>query len=470
MEHAMTRPRVSRLWSSSAFEGNPLVFRVWLDRPTTATTTKFAFDIPRIRDGIDTGDIIATSATNQVQLKAGLKQIIVPKGVQSFEIRLHTTKDATRETTEYFGFSVDGQSTKAAIIDGIAYDARTWWRSTEWFENMIDGKDHGWSHYWSNPAHKGTFMLAGKITDYGAYVRKALADLDDMVWERPLDAVSTALEAWLSGKVKGGYQPAGNYVFGAESITVNGKILHDGSKQVTKKNTESEIRNPNRKEVIVIGDSLSDEQLVNNGVWTRSFREELNREKPDWELWNLAHGSSASSGPDKFNARATLDNALIENPTPGLIVIAIGVNNYHNGITLGQTRADLDYLVTKSLNTGSKVILIGTYLPFKQQMIKTPDQPPRIDREVNAWSKSFNDQFDWVAEKHKADRDFAYVENFWAPLDGSTPKRPGDEWQEKSHLDLLGLRTTDGLHPQVRFEDALYRNIRPDIDRLIDLF
>jgi hypothetical protein len=355
-------PKIAKLLSSSAVEGNSIKFHFYLTaRAVQNTILDFSW-LATKPDLLEWSDYKIT-ATSGVVVRPVMGKLVVPKGVQSFAISIDTTKDSLRETSEYIGIGVDGQSAWASALD-IAYDPAKWWRSTDWFQDWLF--ESSWRGRCANDG-----------SNFGNSVRQAFSNFDKMSYERYFDSLATLLEVWLSGKASGNYKPQYNLTFTGTAVLLDGQVFDPVGCDPLIRNDRT-FSKPNKNEIILIGDSLSDEKLTgwragngyeshNFGVWARQLRKEVDQPGCEWSLWNLAQGSAATSGPDKFNATRMLSNALIENPTPGLVIINIGVNNLWANLSLDTTQKDVDALVSKALSSGAKVVLVGTYLPPKRQ-------------------------------------------------------------------------------------------------------
>lgn len=447
-------PIVSSVKASTAFEGYGLVFRVKLTGNNKGH--QIAWNYAPVDAGMHS---VATQGwdwrgfvlTDGVTLCADNTFLIVPPNVTSFDIVLATQKDAIRETSEYVALNVGGVAALGAIAGDMPYDAAHWWRNTSWFHDVFSGRVQQWRSFWLDPANAKKGSARGLAAGYyGAYVQRLIAAFDANPRTQNYADIAAAIEFWMGGKVTGAgaIQPVAPVQFMADAVVsaANPKTIVLSKPPF--------VPQPDRHQIVVLGDSITDEE-TENGTWTRGARAHLSA---GWSLRNVAHaGSTTRSG---FGARNALLAALAENPTPGVVAIATGHNNFNFRVSLSQTRSDLEWLVKKSLDSGASVLLIGTYLPPNMQ----------DSRRGHNWSVAFHRIFEAIAQKYAGNSRFAFVNNLWAPLDGSSASFNGAVAQSPETLAKLATYLKpDRVHPrgEQSIVDALYGGIAPKLDPLV---
>ena len=455
---------VSSVKAYSSNQGQPVKFQVHLDKSTTASQTiKFTLEQPSNKQNgglLDNNDYYfdptkaspyqpqeitgVVNCSNGVTIDLKTDTIYIPKGVKNFNLDFQTNPKL-HETLERIGIDFKSGNTdivaSASVIQKLVYNDNYWWRSTPWFNNEM-----------------GTIskQIINNPQSFTSPVITAFKNFQNLPANRTYFAFCSAVESYLTLKDK--------IIFSKNAVTENGKVL----------TSRQDIPAPksDSKEIMVFGDSLSDEELTGIGSWTRSLRKdvEVKNHAQGWHVWNLATGSAPTySASDPFNAYYQLKGALKVNPHPGIIIINIGVNNYRLGISIEQSMKDLKRLLSLAYESGAKVILVGTHLPpgsIAQERPKTLWNPHDLktfkkdglykkleDKTLTysqCYSQAFQIMMDNVATENKNDPKFYSVKDFWTPM--------------KSNYYIR-----DHIHPkhQASIEDALAKPIEKIVDMLI---
>ena len=344
---------------------------------------------------------------------------------------------------------------------GIKTGPATWWRTATFFTKYIFAED-GWNKFWrSEEGFKADEKYAPKVTAaYAAYAKDPSS--------QNYNAIAALLEDWLDGTIRGkakahtveNYTKGSRYIFEADMVRLSGE-------------TKPYLTNPDykntKKQILVIGDSLSDGGWEENkdAVWSRLLPARLIKEGySDYEMNEQAKaGICTRTVNGKIGAKERLADALAVNPYPAIVVIGIGVNNYSRGISLADTEADIKWMVEKAQKTGAKVLLLGMYLP---PGLRVPGKDlTKIDRdwlEANgisgtggdAWSKGLQKINEKIARKNAGDKSFAYLPNYWDPIDGDDNQLSPDELQGDK----------DKTHPALRDQQALFEHVWKSLDAL----
>ena len=110
--------------------------------------------------------------------------------------------------------------------------------------------------------------------------------------------------------------------------------------------------------MLVLGDSLSAEYGLPRGSgWVTLMGQRLDKSHPGWQVVNASISGETTSG-----GRARLP-ALLGKHHPRLVIIELGGNDALRGLSLQQTREQLQAMVQASLSAGAKVLLLGMQMP-----------------------------------------------------------------------------------------------------------
>ena len=110
--------------------------------------------------------------------------------------------------------------------------------------------------------------------------------------------------------------------------------------------------------ILVFGDSLSAGYgIPREAAWPSLLQDELKRTHPHYKVINASiSGETASGGLRRLPA------ALKEHQ-PSIVIIELGANDGLRGTKLKLTEDSLNVLISKSKQTGAKVLLLGMQLP-----------------------------------------------------------------------------------------------------------
>ncbi|MFM2238807.1 MAG: hypothetical protein RJA69_181, partial [Pseudomonadota bacterium] len=110
--------------------------------------------------------------------------------------------------------------------------------------------------------------------------------------------------------------------------------------------------------LLVLGDSLSAEYGLPRGSgWVTLLGQRLDAAHPGWQVVNASISGETTSG-----GRTRLP-ALLSKHSPRLVIIELGGNDALRGLSLQQTREQLQAMVKASLSAGAKVLLLGMQMP-----------------------------------------------------------------------------------------------------------
>jgi len=90
------------------------------------------------------------------------------------------------------------------------------------------------------------------------------------------------------------------------------------------------------------------------------------------------------SGETTFGGRQRFERVLRQ-VRPSLVVLALGANDALRGLSLAQTRQNLAFIIEKSLQQKSSVILVGIRLP--------PNYGPTYDQQFQAVYQGLSKQY-----------------------------------------------------------------------------
>jgi acyl-CoA thioesterase-1 len=119
--------------------------------------------------------------------------------------------------------------------------------------------------------------------------------------------------------------------------------------------------------ILVLGDSLSAEYGLPRGSgWVKLLEQELQKQGSKWSVFNASISGETSSGG------LTRLPALLESKKPEIVFLELGANDALRGLTIDQTKNNLQKLIQLSKRSGSKVLLFGMQIPpnYGQQYTK----------------------------------------------------------------------------------------------------
>lgn len=110
--------------------------------------------------------------------------------------------------------------------------------------------------------------------------------------------------------------------------------------------------------VLVLGDSLSAGYgLAASQGWVALTAQKMRGTHPQWRLVNASiSGETTAGGAARIAAELKRSN-------PAVVVIELGANDGLRGLSLQQTRTNLDAIIAASVRSGSRVLLVGMRLP-----------------------------------------------------------------------------------------------------------
>jgi len=175
--------------------------------------------------------------------------------------------------------------------------------------------------------------------------------------------------------------------------------------------------------LLILGDSLSAEYGLPRGTgWVALLQQRLQAQQIRLKVVNASiSGDTTSGGHSRLPA-------LLDKHRPILVVIELGGNDALRGLPIDQTRQNLSAMVSASLRTGAKVLLLGM------------EMPPNYGRRFSA---EFRQMYAEVARQHRA----ALVPFFLKGVaDGPDP---------------LALFQADRIHPNQAAQSRMLDNVWP---------
>ncbi|WP_353433348.1 arylesterase [Polynucleobacter sp. MWH-UH23A] len=119
--------------------------------------------------------------------------------------------------------------------------------------------------------------------------------------------------------------------------------------------------------ILVLGDSLSAEYGLPRGSgWVKQLEQELHKQKSNWSVFNASISGETSSGG------LTRLPTLLESKKPEIVFLELGANDALRGLTIEQTKDNLQKMIQLSKRSGAKVLLFGMQIPpnYGQQYTK----------------------------------------------------------------------------------------------------
>ena len=110
--------------------------------------------------------------------------------------------------------------------------------------------------------------------------------------------------------------------------------------------------------VLVLGDSLSAAYgLAASQGWVALTAQKMRTTHPNWRVVNASISGETSAGG------AARIAAELKRSRPTVVVVELGANDGLRGLSLQQTRANLDQIVATSARSGARVLLVGMRMP-----------------------------------------------------------------------------------------------------------
>ena len=110
--------------------------------------------------------------------------------------------------------------------------------------------------------------------------------------------------------------------------------------------------------VLVLGDSLSAAYgLAASQGWVALTAQKMRTTHPNWRVVNASiSGETTAGGAARIAAE-------LKRSRPTVVVVELGANDGLRGLSLQQTRANLDQIVAASARSGARVLLVGMRMP-----------------------------------------------------------------------------------------------------------
>ena len=123
-------------------------------------------------------------------------------------------------------------------------------------------------------------------------------------------------------------------------------------------NAQARTTAPATRTVLVLGDSLSAAYGLSAAQgWVALTADRVNKTQPGWRVVNASiSGETTAGGASRIAAQ-------LQRHKPAVVVIELGANDGLRGLSLTQTRANLDKMIRAALQSKAKVLLIGMRIP-----------------------------------------------------------------------------------------------------------
>jgi len=172
--------------------------------------------------------------------------------------------------------------------------------------------------------------------------------------------------------------------------------------------------------VLVMGDSLSAAYGLSAAQgWVALTAEQVKRTRAGWRVVNASiSGETTAGGASRIAAE-------LQRHRPAIVVIELGANDGLRGLSLAQTRANLDRMIQAARKAGARVMLIGMRIP--------PNYGPDYTRGFEANFKALADQYKlpllpFLLEPVARDRANFQADNLH-PVASAQPKIRDHVWQ-----------------------------------------
>ncbi|WP_251372660.1 arylesterase [Polynucleobacter sp. MWH-UH25E] len=170
--------------------------------------------------------------------------------------------------------------------------------------------------------------------------------------------------------------------------------------------------------ILVLGDSLSAEYGLPRGSgWVKLLEQELHKQGSKLSVFNASISGETSSGG------LTRLPALLESKKPGIVFLELGANDALRGLTIEQTKENLQKMIQLSKRSGAKVLLFGMQIP------------PNYGQQ---YTKQFKDLYPMLASQEGIQLLPFFLEGV------------------AQHKDLF---QADNIHPNVAAQSILFKNV-----------
>lgn len=190
--------------------------------------------------------------------------------------------------------------------------------------------------------------------------------------------------------------------------------------------------------ILVLGDSLSASYgLAQERGWVSLLQLRLANEKKSYRVVNASiSGETTSGGLYRIDA-------LLANHRPAIVVLELGANDGLRGLSVEQTRNNLDHMIRRAKKSGAKVLLIGMRIP--------PNYGP-------TYVEPFHQLFETLAKKHR----IARVPFLLAPIAGKREYFQADGLHPTAEAQVLMLDTVwSVLQPMLRASHPAKAGAKP---------
>ncbi len=172
--------------------------------------------------------------------------------------------------------------------------------------------------------------------------------------------------------------------------------------------------------ILVLGDSLSAAYgIAKPQGWASLLQTKLQAEHYRYDVMNASiSGETSSGGVSRIDA-------LLKQNKPKVVILALGANDGLRGLPIKEMTANLDNIITKSKQSGAKLLLVGMKIP--------PNYGPK-------YTKDFEQSYQLLSKRH-------HVPLVPFMLDNVAVK-----------TDLI---QDDGLHPNALGQPIILDNIWP---------
>lgn len=133
--------------------------------------------------------------------------------------------------------------------------------------------------------------------------------------------------------------------------------------------------------VLVMGDSLSAAYGLSAAQgWVALTAERVKTAKPGWRVVNASiSGETTAGGAARIAAE-------LQRHKPAVVVIELGANDGLRGLSLAQTRANLDKMIQAAQKAKARVLLVGMRIPPNYG----PDYTRGFEGNYSALAKQYN--------------------------------------------------------------------------------
>jgi acyl-CoA thioesterase-1 len=182
----------------------------------------------------------------------------------------------------------------------------------------------------------------------------------------------------------------------------------------------------NPQAIVIFGDSLSAAYgIPQHDGWVSLLQQRITEQKLNYEVINASISGETTSGG------LSRHSDMLKSQKPSIVIIELGANDGLRGLSMVETRNNLEAMIQQAKKTNTKVLLLGMKIPPNYGI---------------KYSRQFSENYQNLAKKHSIE----LVPFFLEGVAGNP--------------DLIQV---DGLHPTAAAQEKLLGNVWPILTKML---